>query len=99
MKNQKIEDFISKLVDPNLPEEQQSYILTSDEIADSAGDNTGDSCSNSSASSCGGKNSNGNCTNYRVCAGATNYGTCKNLDPVVVDASCVTPENPSGNCG
>lgn len=97
MEKKKIEDFITRLSDPNLPEDQQSFILQSEDDDVSAGDNTGASCTNRSILSCGGNNNNGNCTNYSVCGGATNYGNCKNFDPVEIDTDCIYHKNP--DCG
>lgn len=77
MNKSKINEFISKLQDPNLPEEQQSYILATDESDICAGDNLGAVCSNKETVACSGTNDK--CTNYGVCQTSTNRGGCNNL--------------------
>lgn len=88
MKNSKLETFISRLSNPNIPEEQQSFILTTDDTELCGGDNKGGNCSNSDTTACGGTNER--CTNFGVCGTSTNKKVCENkallqkgtLDPI-----------------
>ena len=90
MEKKKIEDFITRLSDPNLPEYQQSFILQSeDDDVCAGGDNDG--CSNYSAAAC--NNTNTECRNHGVCDKAINSGGCRNFQPVEADADCTKPVN------
>lgn len=90
MDKKKIEDFITRLSDPNLPEEQQSFILQSEDDDVCAGGNNSN-CTNYYAPAC--SDTNYGCTNRGVCDKATNSGTCKNLEPIKVDTDCNKPAN------
>lgn len=77
MTESKFERFISRLSDPNIPEEQQSFILTTDDTVLCGGDNKGGNCSNAETTACSGTNEK--CTNSGVCGTSTNKKACKNL--------------------
>lgn len=98
MDKKKIEDFITRLSDPNLPEEQQSFILQSEDDDVCAGDNTGTSCTNRSEASCGVGNTNKKCTNYEICGGSDNTGECENFEPKPVNIPCLFPINTDRGC-
>lgn len=99
MEKKKLEDFITRLSDPNLPEDQQSFILQSEDDDVCAGSNSG-TCINYDADSCGGEeNINARCTNHGVCGGATNEDGCKNLNPKQVDSFCFIRADFFHSCG
>lgn len=79
MDKKKIEDFITRLSDPNLPEDQQSFILQSEDALGGASANEG--CTNSSAAACGGS-TNKSCVNNKGCTDSKNIYICENnFDP------------------
>lgn len=81
MNNSKLEAFISRLSDPNILEEQQSFILTTDDTALCGGDNRSGNCANYETAACGGTNDR--CTNFGVCGTSTNKKVCENRAPVI----------------
>jgi hypothetical protein len=76
MNDSKVDKFIARLSDPSIPEDQQSFILTTDDTKLIGGDNVNGTCSNSDATACGGTNDR--CTNYGVCGTSTNKTACIN---------------------
>ena len=70
MKLTKIEQFVSTLVDPAMPADQQALVLGAD-LALLGGDNT-QTCINHTAAACGSENRG--CTNYgEACSEGSNY--------------------------
>lgn len=74
----KINRFLSDLVDPGLPQEEQVIVFSQDENKEAAGINSGNEKCINRAFTCGGKDTyNADCTNYDYyCIGASN-GKCK----------------------
>lgn len=66
--NPKLESFLSKLTDPALPVEQQSFLLSTENDQLIGGDN--EKCSNWDAGACAVNTKV--CTNYGVCADSEN---------------------------
>jgi hypothetical protein len=75
--NSKLDDFVARLSDPDIPEDQQSFILTTDDTKLTGGDNVQGNCSNADATACSGTNDR--CTNeYGACGTSTNRSVCIN---------------------
>ena len=73
----KINEFIASLVDASIPEEQQSFLLTSTDGNIQGGDNIEGTCVNHDASGCTGTNNK--CTNYGgSCLKGKNTSECAN---------------------
>ena len=94
----KLQNFISQLSDPNLPAEQQSFLLSPSDSDLLGGDNLG-TCANKSSSAC--NDTNTDCTNYDVCEKSTNYGVCKNIGTLGPKPDPVNPgtDNGTKDCG
>lgn len=92
MADSKLERFISHLSDPNIPEDKQSFILTTDETCLHGGDNLKGNCTNRETTACGGTNDK--CTNYGVCGTSTNKKVCENKPQTEVGPVAPNPVFP-----
>ena len=93
----KINEFIASLVDASIPEEQQSFLLTSADSDVQGGDNIEGICINRNATGCAGTNHE--CTNFgNYCAAGKNTKLCDNREESGFDQnsdySCIPPIKP-----
>ena len=92
-----MKEFIASLVDASLPEEQQSFLLTSADGHMLGGDNTKGTCVNDHSEGCTGTNEK--CTNYGPeCVDGDNTYLCLNTEHTGFDTdsdfTCTGPIKP-----